>query len=205
MADAARNDEVTQESNRENEQSGATVSELPSTTPRSGRRWAQSLIRFVLMLVVPFVGIIYGAGIWAESLRYITTENAYVKSHVLAISADVSGRVVEINTSDNKVVKKGDILFRIDPHPYELEVEAVLAQLDNVKLEIQAKKMAYRAGLQAVEESREAVRYMDQVHNRAKELTKRGVGTQAQRDEALHDLEMARKRLKTSKDNNQMV
>ncbi|MBT3373453.1 MAG: HlyD family secretion protein [Rhodospirillaceae bacterium] len=184
---------------------GATVSELPSSTPRLRRRWIQGLIRFFLMLVVPIVGILYGAGLWAESLRYIGTENAYVKSHVVAVSADISGRVVEINARDNQAIKKGDVLFRIDPHPFQLEVDAVLAQLDGVRLEIQSKRMAYRAGLQGVEEDRESVRYMKQEYGRATELTKRGVGTTARRDAARHDLEMAKQQLKTRKDNNQMV
>ena len=205
MTDAARKDGLPEEPDAANEQAGVTVSELPSSAPRRGRRWIQGLIRFVLMLVLPISGMIYGAGIWAESLRYITTENAYVKSHVIAISADVSGRVVEINAYDNKAIKKGDVLFRIDPQSYQLEVDAVLAQLDDVKLEIRAKKMAYRAGLQALEERREALRYMDQEHKRAIELTKRGVGTTARRDAALHDLEMARQQLKTRQDSNQMV
>ena len=184
---------------------GATVSELPSSTPRLRRRWIQGLIRFFLMLVVPIVGILYGAGLWAESLRYIGTENAYVKSHVVAVSADISGRVVEINARDNQAIKKGDVLFRIDPHPFQLEVDAVLAQLDGVRLEIQSKRMAYRAGLQGVEEDRESVRYMKQEYGRATELTKRGVGTTARRDAARHDLEMAKQQLKTRKDNNQRV
>ncbi len=207
MAEAATKDDndMADERGAANEQAGATVSELPSSSPRQRRRWLQGAIRFVLMLVLPLVGILYGAGIWAESLRYISTENAYVKSHVLAVSADVSGRVVEINAYDNQAIKKGDVLFLIDPHPFQLEVNAVLAQMEDVKLEIQAKKMAYRAGLQAVEEKREAVRYMDQEHNRATELTKRGVGTTARKDAARHDLEMARKALKTRQEGNQTI
>ncbi|MFP6774804.1 MAG: HlyD family secretion protein [Alphaproteobacteria bacterium] len=207
MAEAAikEDTEMADEPDAANEQAGAKVSELPQSSPRRQKRWLRGLIRFVLMLVIPATSVIYGAGIWAESLRYISTENAYVKSHVLAVSADVSGRVVEINTHDNQAISKGDILFRIDPHPFRLEVDAVLAQMDDVRLQIEAKKMAYLAGLQAVEESREAFRYMDQEHDRATELTKRGVGTTARKDAARHDLEMARRALKTRQDGNQMV
>ena len=181
------------------------VSELPTSSPRRQRRWIKGGIRFVLMLVVPITGILYGAGLWADSLRYINTENAYVKSHVLAVSADVAGRVIEINVHDNQGLQKGDTLFRIDPRPFQLQIDAVLAQLDAVRLEIQAKRMAYNAGLRAIEESREGVRYMGQEHNRALELTKRGVGTTARKDAAMHDLEMARRQLKTREDSNQMV
>ena len=201
MADAAAKDET----DTTGAPSEATVSELPSSAPRRYRRLIQSLTRFVLMLVVPIVAVLYGAGLWAESLRYVNTENAYVKSHVLAVSADVSGRVVEINARDNQVIKKGDTLFRIDPHSFQLEVDAKLAQFDTIRLEIEAKRVAYRAGLKAIEESREAVRYMDQEHNRAVELTKRGVGTTAKQDAAKHDLEMAKRQLTTREESNQMI
>lgn len=187
------------------EPAAATVSELPSSAPRRRRRWIQGLTRFILMLVIPIIGVLYGAGLWAESLRYVNTENAYVKSHVLAVSADVSGRVVEIDARDNQAIKKGDVLFRIDPHSFQFEVDAKLAQFDAIRLAIEAKRMAYRAGLRAVEESREAFRYMDQEYKRAEELTNRGVGTTAKQDEAHHDLEMARRQLKTRQENNQTL
>jgi membrane fusion protein (multidrug efflux system) len=157
------------------------------------------------MLVIPILGVLYGANLWAESLRYVNTENAYVKSHVLAVSADVSGRVVEIDAHDNQAIKKGEVLFRIDPHSFQLEVDSKLAQFDTIRLEIEAKRMAYRAGLRAVEESREALRYKEQEFNRAAELTKRGVGTTANQDAARHDLEMARRQLRTRQEDNQTL
>nr|MBC8240484.1 HlyD family secretion protein [Alphaproteobacteria bacterium] len=187
------------------EPAGATVSELPSSAPRRRRRWIQGLTRFVLMLVIPILGVLYGAGLWAESLRYVNTENAYVKSHVLAVSADISGRVVEINARDNQAIKRGDTLFRIDPHSFQLEVDAKLAEFDTIRLEIEAKRIAYRAGLRAIEEARESVRYMDQEYVRAAELTKRGVGTTFKADSAKHDLEMAKRQLSTQVESNKMV
>jgi membrane fusion protein, multidrug efflux system len=193
------------ETKTSDEPAAATISELPNSAPRRHRRWMQSLTRFVLMLVIPISGVLYGAGLWAESLRYINTENAYVKSHVLAVSADVSGRVVEINARDNQAIKKGEVLFRIDPHSFQFEVDSKLAEFDAIRLEIEAKRMAYRGGVQAVEESREALRYMEQEFNRALELTKRGVGTTANRDEARHELEMARRQLKTRQENNRTL
>lgn len=32
---------------------------------------------------------------------------------------EVSGRIVELAVTDNQAVKQGDLLFRIDPRPYE--------------------------------------------------------------------------------------
>ncbi len=46
---------------------------------------------------------------------------------------EVSGRIVELAVTDNRAVKQGDLLFRIDPRPFEANLakaEASLAALD---------------------------------------------------------------------------
>ena len=52
-----------------------------------------------------------------------------VVKYVVPIVAQVKGRVIEVPVANNQVVKKGDVLFRIDPTPYQSEVAALEAQL----------------------------------------------------------------------------
>jgi len=47
----------------------------------------------------------------------------------MAISTDISGRVVEIAVHDNERVKAGQVLFRLDPRPFRIAVEQAKAQL----------------------------------------------------------------------------
>jgi RND family efflux transporter MFP subunit len=54
---------------------------------------------------------------------------ALVGRHSVAIVPDVAGEVSEVPVEPNQTLKAGDVLFRIDPVPYQSQVEALQAQL----------------------------------------------------------------------------
>ncbi len=56
------------------------------------------------------------------------TDDAFLYADTANIAADVSGRIVELNIQNNQSVKTGDILFRIDPEPHQLKLNAAHAQ-----------------------------------------------------------------------------
>src|SRR5687768_17984875 len=58
-----------------------------------------------------------------------TTTDVRVVKYVVPIVSQVRGRVIEVPVENNRPVKKGDVLFRIDPTPYEIEVRSLEAQL----------------------------------------------------------------------------
>ena len=58
-----------------------------------------------------------------------TTTDVRVVKYIVPIVSQVRGRVIEVPVENNRPVKKGDVLFRIDPTPYETEVRALEAQL----------------------------------------------------------------------------
>jgi multidrug resistance efflux pump len=57
------------------------------------------------------------------------TSQARVESFLTQIAPEVTGDVVEVGVKDNSQVQKGQLLFRIDPEPYELAVRAAEANL----------------------------------------------------------------------------
>jgi multidrug resistance efflux pump len=52
-----------------------------------------------------------------------------VVSYVVPVVSQVRGRVIEVPVQNNRPVKKGDVLFRIDPTPYQNQVNSLVAQL----------------------------------------------------------------------------
>lgn len=56
----------------------------------------------------------------------------------------VSGQVVEIAVRDNQLVRKGQLLFRIDPEPYAIAVEQAEARLGGARLQVEGLKATYR-------------------------------------------------------------
>jgi membrane fusion protein, multidrug efflux system len=55
------------------------------------------------------------------------TDDAYLQADLVHLAPDVSGRIIELNIRDNQAVRKGDMLFRIDPEPYQLRVDQARA------------------------------------------------------------------------------
>lgn len=57
------------------------------------------------------------------------TDDAYIDADVVHLAPDVSGRIVQLNATENQAVKKGDVLFVIDPEPYQLKVDEASANV----------------------------------------------------------------------------
>src|SRR6516162_284716 len=55
------------------------------------------------------------------------TDDAYLQADLVHMAPDVSGRIVELDVRDNEKVRKGEVLFRIDPEPYQLRVDQARA------------------------------------------------------------------------------
>src|SRR6185503_14663243 len=53
--------------------------------------------------------------------------------YVVNVVPQVKGRVVEVPAEGNRPMKKGDVLFTIDPTPYQLQVVSLEAQLANAQ------------------------------------------------------------------------
>ena len=67
-----------------------------------------------------------------------TTKDVRVVNYVVPIVSQVRGRVIEVAVDNNRPVKKGDVLFRIDPTPYESDVHSLEAQLASAEAKVGA-------------------------------------------------------------------
>jgi multidrug efflux system membrane fusion protein len=76
------------------------------------------------------VAAVIGAFLVAQRVEHRPrTDDAFIDADVVHMAPDVSGRVIALNVSNNQAVHAGDLLFRIDPEPYRLQVEQARAQL----------------------------------------------------------------------------
>jgi multidrug resistance efflux pump len=110
------------------------------------RRLVGNSGRPALTLLVVAVALVAGRSLWSYYQAAPWTRDGRVRADVVTIAPDVSGLVSEVLVRDNQTVKRGDVLFRIDPDRFEL----ALAQADAA--------MASRKA-QMDEAAREATRY----------------------------------------------
>ena len=76
----------------------------------------------LITLAVVALALVLGFFAWTYYTRAPWTRDARVRADVVTVSADVTGRIVELRVKDNQHVSKGDLLLSIDPARYELAV-----------------------------------------------------------------------------------
>ena len=163
--------------------------------PGVARGVGRVALRMVLLVVIPLAAVLVGVYIYAESGRYVTTENAYIKSNVIAISSDVSGRVEWVGVDDSTLVRQDQILFRLDQRPFAIALDRSEAELDMVRTQIKHLRTDYHEAVAQVAEEEERVNFLTRQLARQKQLKDRKLASEQAYDVAAHDLSLAERRV----------
>ena len=100
------------------------------------RRFMAGLRRYrrvLLLVVLPLVAVTAGLVFYLQGGRYVTTDDAYVGAQKVLITPDISGKIVKVAVKEGQTVSTGDVLFQIDPVPFQLAVSQARAKLDDAK------------------------------------------------------------------------
>ena len=106
--------------------------------PKAKRRKAageRNWKRTILMMIVPALLIIGGGYYWLASGGKVSTDNAQVKQDIVSVSSQVAGPISQVLVDNGNRVKRGQLLFRIDPAPYRVALEQAEAQLAAARLQ----------------------------------------------------------------------
>jgi membrane fusion protein (multidrug efflux system) len=170
---------------------GAPTSIAPAKSPR---RWP---VR-ALMLAVPLALAAVGAYYWLSGGRYVSTDNAYVQQDKVAISPEIGGKIIDVRVRENMTVKPGDVLFRIDPEPYELAVRQADADIAGAQVSVATLASEARSTGVGISAARDAIAYAQIDLQRQQALMERGFTTRSRLDEAERKVEMAREQLRAA-------
>ena len=149
----------------------------------------------MLLIGVPLAAAAAALYFYAAGGRHVETDNAYVKAHIIAVSAEVAGRVVAVEVRDNQPVAAGAPLFRIDPAPFEVAIAKADAQMAVVRTDLASLRGEYRVALAEAKEAEERIDFTTRQLDRQRLLKERGMGREDTFDEARHNLDVARARL----------
>jgi multidrug efflux system membrane fusion protein len=102
------------------------------------RRRAPWAIIISLAIIAAAIGLVlYGLH---RSAIAPTSDDASIDADVVHIAAEVGGRIVNIPVEENSRVGKGDLLFQIDPVPYQLVVDQARANLQVAKAALETQR-----------------------------------------------------------------
>lgn len=98
---------------------------LRRSIPRKRRRLTRPILGSIILLAL-LIGAYFE---WRHLSTFESTDDAQIDGHINAISARISGHVIEVRAEDEMLVHAGDVLVRIDPRDYEVAVAKAEADL----------------------------------------------------------------------------
>ena len=123
------------------------------------------------------------------------SSNARIYFATTPILPDVKGRVVEVPVQSNTLLKEGDVLFRIDPQPYQYVVDQKKALLAEAETSVKQLKSAYDQALANVEKVKTQVKLAQDEYDRQAYLFEKEVIAQATLDTATRNVDAAKQGL----------
>jgi multidrug resistance efflux pump len=116
----------------------------------------------VTVVIIPIVGL--ATTIMLLNIFAPSSSDVRVYKYTVPIVSQVRGRVIEVAVEEgNRLVKKGDVLFKIDPTPYQLEVNTLEAQLVGMQ----------GSQRELLEQEKGAYAKIEESQNRAREISAR--------------------------------
>ena len=156
---------------------------MPADTPLQ-REARSKVLRPLLMLGGVLVVAAGSFMFWLQGGRTISIDNAYVRAAKLAVATDVSGIVAEVAVKEGQHVKQGDLLFRLDPAPFQNTLAGAEANLAQTALSMEAMKRDYQRMLRDIDTKLAVVQSDQASYDRFANLVKGGGVTRAEYDDA---------------------
>lgn len=103
----------------------------------------QLLLKIALSFILFSSAIYFGYNKFEEYINNPWTRDGQVRAQVIQVSPRVSGTITNIHIIDNQFVKKGDLLFEIDPSPFEITIKQVKAELKREHINAKGRKVEY--------------------------------------------------------------
>jgi membrane fusion protein, multidrug efflux system len=177
-----------------NRMTTAKLTGTEAEAPELERAPARSLKRFtrpLLMIIVPALLLLGGGYYWLASGGSVSTDDAQVKQDIVSVSPQVNGQIVQVFVRDGARVKRGQLLFRIDPQPYRVALEQAEGQLAAARLQTsQLRTQASGTGADIVGQQANLAIKRNAL-GRQQALLKEGFTTRADYDDALNEVRTA--------------
>jgi len=152
-------------------------------------------VRLVVTLAMVAAAVVVGLALWDYYMEAPWTRDGRVRADVVEVAPDVSGLVTEVLVEDNQTVKRGDVLFKIDPERFTLALRQADAIVEGRKATAEQAAADYQRYIKL---SDAAVSQQKVELARATDLAAKASYDQAMADRDLAKLNLDRSAVKAS-------
>jgi len=168
---------------------GAAASDAVAKAPQ---RTVRERLRLPLLVAFPILLVLAIAVFYLVEEGHVSTNDAFVYAAKESVNARVSGQVIEIAVRDNQRVTKGQLLFRVDPEPYQIAIEHAEAVLGTARIQIEGLKATYRQQLAQLQAAKDTETFDEHEYDRKKALLASDFTSKSGYERAEMDLKVAR-------------
>jgi multidrug resistance efflux pump len=101
------------------------------------------IIRYVVTLIMMALAALAALTLYRQYLANPWTRDGQVRANVVGIAPRVSGPLVRVAVRDNQQIRKGDLLFEIDPSDFAAQVDVANGQLLNAEANLKQRKQEF--------------------------------------------------------------
>jgi membrane fusion protein, multidrug efflux system len=164
--------------------------ERRARAPAGSRR---ALLRWGLIALGPLLVVLVAGYFYLTSGRYSSTDDAFVKTDVVSVNAQVAGQVTAVHVGNNQQVTEGQLLFELDPRSYQIALMQAEADLTNVSSQVAALRANYQEKAAMLRNAEEAIQYQQREYNRQVNLRSSGVASEQKVDEVRRAFDAAQR------------
>ena len=168
-------------------------------------RRGQAGLRLVLLVALPLLAVVGGAFWWLSGGRYVSTDNAYVKAHIVQIAPEISGQVRRVLVRDHQEVRAGETLMTIESRPFKLALDSAEAERDAARAQVETLRGTWREVVAELADAEARADYFKRQWQRQEELATKGVTSVAKREESQNDARAAADRVNSVREKLQRV
>jgi multidrug resistance efflux pump len=169
---------------KSNERTAREIPWLPEPPARARPRRVGRLLALLLTLAMVGIAGVLGWATWNDYMASAWTRDGVVRTYVVTMAPEVSGRIVALPVADNQFVHKGDLLMVIDPTDYRIAVSLAEAAVTQARASVQnidAQRAVQQAQISGSEAQLDGVRvaldFAQQQAGRYQRLAHTGFGS----------------------------
>ncbi|WP_019868581.1 efflux RND transporter periplasmic adaptor subunit [Methylovulum miyakonense] len=98
------------------------------------------LLGRIIGTLIVLGALMTGTLAWRINYQHPRTNDAMIRANIVGIASEVGGRIVELHVEDNQYVKKGELLYVIDPRPYLARLAQAKAELLLAEKEVDSRR-----------------------------------------------------------------
>jgi len=169
----------------------------PSTAaPSQARKGSR---RFLLMTVLPTVVVATALYAYLQAGGQVSTDNAYVKGHIINLAPEVSGAIIEVGAREYQHIPAGAELIHLNDRTYRISRQRAQANLDRTRSEIDADKLAYQQAVAEIELYRTSLEFAKAQYARQVGLRDADLGTRQDLDTARFNRDTAKQQIEVAR------